>query len=59
MKRNQNSQVKTNDGRTFFASNDALLGLYLAQAGNPTVVAVRMPSGAWSTNASLLAFYNK
>ena len=49
MNSTQSTVVKTKDGRTFFASCDALVKLALTEAGNPEVVAVQMPSGAWST----------
>jgi hypothetical protein len=49
MKNTANTQVKTKDGRIFFGKTECDVQLSLAAAGNPEVVAVRMPSGAWST----------
>jgi len=53
MKNTSKSVVKTKDGRTFFATCDALLKMRLAEAGNPEVIAVLMPSGAWSTRLAV------
>ena len=53
MNSTQSTVVKTKDGRTFFASCDALVKLALAEAGNPEVTAVRMPSGAWSSKMAV------
>lgn len=50
--------VQTSDGKTYFAANDALMHLYLSEAGNPVVVAVRMPSGVWSANPAVVRFFN-